>query len=185
MTPRRAQSDAERIKIFLSLANQFLELCDEFPEPAEGLVLGSTETQRKPSDHWHRVLRLASIRKFVITKNENVYIPTVLDSCIALIPREQAAYAEHGKTLLRDLQARSILNVNFGIAERTIPELVEDYLNGVVLHSDAEKWHRHQVEKSAIEVVLYFWINEMERYVRQAYLTVRTWVDEGHLQLGE
>lgn len=184
MPGRQSESHQERIHIFLDLAKYYSEMTVVFPIN-NSVVIGGEQTNEMVQDQWHRIVRLTALRKFFLNERDNVYIPRVLNSCAGLLPQSEEQILEMGRQQFHKSLNASIFRVKFDEngADRTIPELADDFLNGMILHGDASKWRRHQEEKSAIQPVLNVRLVELETLLMTMKYSIEDWVKRGLLQL--
>lgn len=184
MADRQSSTPEERIQIFLDLADYYFELTDAFPVTSS-VIMGADRSPEQIQDQWNRIFRLAAIRKFFLNTRDNVYIPKVLDSCRQLLTPSEWPVVETGVTSFNAVLSSSIFRVKFSEdgLDRGIPELVEDFLNGKLLHGDAAKWKRHQLEKSALEPVLNVRLVEFEHYLMTAKKSIEMWIEKGLINL--
>lgn len=181
---RQSSSPDERIRIFLDLAEYYFELTEAFPVTSS-IVLGTEKTSEQTKDHWHRIVRLTAIRKFFLNTKDNVFIPKVLRSCKQLLPDTDSNIIDRAEASFQSVITSSIFRVKFSEngEDRRIPDLAEDFLNGMLLHGDAGKWKRHQQEKSAIEPVLNVKLVEFEAFLLVTKDSIEEWAAEGKIKI--
>ncbi|MFW2513877.1 hypothetical protein ACNI3K_08885 [Demequina sp. SO4-13] len=173
---RRPPNDVEHVRLFLESVAEYRELAEAFPLPA------TEETIPAPAhDHarkWARVVRAASLRKFVLGEGDNVYLPRVVGAAHRLakshivLPRQDQ---------MRDSLSTGLAMRYYGL-ERSPDDVLDDFLNGTLLHTDYGRRARQTgVKGFEIESSLHEWTSAAEQVLTTIHRMVAQAVVEGRL----
>lgn len=185
--PKRPASDAWRIRMFLDLVADHEYLMEALPAPAEvqlPLPMGG-------DPHYvPRIVRAASIRKFVEAPQDQVYLTKVFDSLESLLEMDarQELALKSARDGLANFPNRTVATFHYGDEPpRTAHDVVDDLLNGRFVHADFTKYQWSNVHRRfgpSAESLL-TWLAAAERMVLRTKLSIEEWRDEGALTLTE
>lgn len=123
-----------------------------------------------------------ALRKFVLTKSDQVYVPTVLDAAACCLTDTSLvenvdAYRDRFRKL-----ALSIQIIEGPAVTLTAPEIIEDLIYGSLLHGDYDR-HERAKSRPAMTHDLSLWqfTVDAEDYIRNLRDVIRGSVDEGLL----
>ena len=187
-SPKRPPTDSDRLRMFVSLAGEHAEFATLL---STSLTVSMTEPEviKERGDHRRRQLRAASARKFVLMKTDQVYLPKVFDSAASCVVGEATRMSDHIEGLrsrLKGLQEQSIFEYAIGYHDPvTDIDVVDDVVNGRILHADYTKWWRtEQRQTSGIEgVSLLFWMTAAEEIVSATRGMIVTGIEKGAIRL--
>lgn len=139
-----APTDAELLRLFVELADDYDRLSAAFPVSVSSAeLLGSTPTD---FERWNRVVRALTLRKFILGAQDAVRVDRVIDACHRCLVAD-----DHGV----QQAARAFAEIAEGIG--TTIEVVEDVLYGNLLHGEYERHQRNKVRRQD-EMDLAVWI---------------------------
>ena len=167
----------------------FLELVADHHTLKQALPLGGepgAATEHADVLQVRRVVRAASIRKFVNNKSDLVYLPTMFDALQELLPglpaHEDALAA--ARAAFATFEARNAVIYHYGNEPgRNAHDIVDDLLNGRMLHSDYAKyqWSRVHTMAGTSKRALADWLRGAEDLVRITEASLLQWIDDGSL----
>jgi len=174
--------------MFVSLATEHSEFA-ALLSTSNTVTMGASGAAAERGDYLRRQLRAASVRKFVLTKTDHVYLPKVFDSAVSCVsegaPR-MARYIEGLRKHHDDIQDDSIFEYSIGYNEPvTDSDMIDDLVNGRVLHADYGKWWRTEQRKtSGMESVsLLFWISSAEQIIADTRDVIVQGAEKGYLTI--
>lgn len=127
-----APTDAELLRLFVELADDYDRLSAAFPvSVSSGELLQSTPTD---VERWNRTVRALTLRKFVLGAQDAVRIDRVIDACHRCLVADDPGVQQ---------ATRAFVEIAEGIG--TTIEVVEDVLYGNLLHGE---YKRHQRNKA-------------------------------------
>ena len=139
-----APSDAELLRLFVELANDYDRLSAAFP-----VSVSSAELLQAPTHHserWHRIVRALALRKFVLGAQDAVRVDRVVEAYRRCLIADEPAVHE---------MKRAFLEIEEGIGENV--GTFEDILYGNLLHGEYER-HRRNLERQQEEQDLAVWL---------------------------
>jgi hypothetical protein len=174
--------------LFISLAGDHEELIEALPTSPTA-VISRPVTQTSRTEHWRRLLRTASARKFIVQKSDEVYLAKVFDSaeaCMADSVTDRMRRLQPLRDLLQEVSTGSIGEYFLGDEEpATEPDIMADVLYGRVLHGDYHRWIRSERRQSTGWEVstAFFWLNEAEGLIAATRKVVLDGIELGHIDL--
>lgn len=136
-------TNEETIKLFRASYLQY-KLVSEIVYGA-----GAFESQVHYSQVAGQQLLIAILRKYILQKKEYVFLPKVVEACIALLPEtySHAGYQDHVLSATSFLSGKNGSTgiqffINSETDSRTINDVVIDYLYGLLLHADPVRAER-------------------------------------------
>jgi hypothetical protein len=70
----------DQLRMFVICVDAYEEMRQAFPIKDERTFRVGSTTPRDPQDHWHRIVRLTALRKFTMSKADDVYVEWVLQA---------------------------------------------------------------------------------------------------------
>lgn len=164
-----APSDADLIRIFVDLANDYDRLCAVFP-----VSISTAELVQSPppdAERWHRTVRALAMRKFVLGAQDAVRVDRVLEAYRRCLVAEGPELGE---------MARAFSEIEEGIGENV--GAFEDILYGDLLHGEFKR-HQRNLGRRQEEKDLAVWLvgQSSEFLVRNARNSVVAAAREGRL----
>jgi hypothetical protein len=129
-----APTDAELLRLFVELANDYDRLSAAFP-----VSVSSAELLQSPSpdsERWHRVVRALALRKFVLGAQDAVRVDRVVEAYARCLIADEPAVHEMG---------RAFHEIEEGIGENV--GTFEDILYGNLLHGEYERHGRNRARQ--------------------------------------
>jgi len=168
--------DAGTVALFFESVAEHWELAAEFP--TEGPPIHPPESIVGQPYKWTRMVRAASLRKFIIGKTDSVYIPTVVGAALRI--NEKLVPMPTVKVIEERLKA---LTVPYLGHEHTPDEVLTDFLYGTLLHADYGRRERYKgFSGFEVEVALHHWVRAAESQVRWFERVLGRAVWEGRLE---
>jgi hypothetical protein len=174
-------SDFARLLLFCELVDEYDDLASALPLTQGDFELIPFAFERAP-DHWPRVVRAMALRKFVFTRSDHVYVPTVLDAVVrcladATLSPNVETHRERFRALARTIQ----IDEGSG-TPRTAPEIIEDLIYGGLLHGDFDRHERVKLRPFIThDVSLWFFVTDAEAMLRSTRSAIRDGIDKGLL----
>lgn len=177
-------SDFARLVLFCDLADQYDDLAVALPVVDMDLQLVPLSPEPAP-DHWPRVVRAMALRKFMLTKSDHVYVPTVLDAVERCLTDQSLVQNVEGyREGFRGLGLAIRVDEGSGVP-RIAPEIIEDLIYGGLLHGDYDRHRRVRSRPSMThDVSLWQFTSDAEHFIRQLRGVIRGSIDEGILADG-
>lgn len=177
-------SDFARLLLFCDLADEYDELATALPVVELGLQLVPFSAE-PAHDHWPRVVRAMALRKFVLTKSDHVYIPSVLDAVVRCLTNQSLVQNVEGyREGFRGLGIAIKVDEGSNVP-RTAPEISEDLIYGSLLHGDYDRHERVKSRPSTThDISLWQFTSDSEHYIRRLRGVIRRSIDEGILADG-
>lgn len=182
--PRKPPTPATQLRMFLDLVADHKALMEALPAAPE------VRYPQPPEDPLYiaRIVRAASIRKFVELTREPVYLPTIFKKLESLLPNTPtyATPLDEARTAFTDFQTKSAVKFGYGDdPHRTVHDVVDDLLNGRFAHADYTKYLYSNVHRRLGPAApgLMHWLAGAERLVLKTAMSVDEWATDGSLQL--
>jgi len=168
-----APTDAELLRLFVELANDYDRLSAAFP-----VSVSSAELLQSPSpdsERWHRVVRALALRKFVLGAQDAVRVDRVVEAYRRCLIADEPAVHEMG---------RAFREIEEGIGENvgTFEDILYPDFHGNLLHGEYER-HQRNVARQQEEKDLAVWLvgESAEFLVRNVRSSIVAAAREGRL----
>lgn len=176
----RPLGDLERLELFIDLVAEYFALAGAMPVGDEDAFIFDEENA---PDYWHRIVRVMALRKFMMLKNDHVYVGRVLQAL------RRSLSAETPGDVTVDLRERFkavalSMRLDDGTgAPVTFPQVLDDLINGSLLHSDPDRWERVRARGhgSAHSLPLWMFTKDSERLLRRIVRVIELGRAEGYL----
>ena len=157
-------TDIERLSLFKDVANEYFDMSAAFPIDNSNLT--SIPGFTRASDRWHQLVRAFALRKFFLTKSDNVHCHKVYLSYQRAVsePIETDMTLEEYFTSVAGLVGLDLELPDGGIPVR---DVVNDLLYGAFLHGDPAKLKR---------------VKDFRRRFDEDW-AIRKWTEEAHTHL--
>lgn len=164
-----APTDAELLRLFVELANDYDHLCAAFPVSVSTAEL--LQSQPADSERWHRTVRALAMRKFVLGAQDAVRVDRVLNAYQRCLVAEGSA--------LREMK-RAFSEIEEGLGDNV--GTFEDILYGNLLHGEYER-HQRNVgrEQEAKDLAVWLVGQSAEFLVRNVRNSIVAAAREGRL----
>ena len=173
--------------MFLDLVADHEALMDHLPvKPGVTLPLAST----LDGDYVARIVRAASIRKFVMLKRDQMYLSRIFEALEAVVPQsaERDDALSKARVAFESLGSGEDVQFHYGDEPpRTVGDVVDDLLNGRFAHSDFTKYQYSNVHRRLGPAVqsLLFWLHAAETVVLKTKASIVEWQRDGTISLGD
>ncbi|MFD6094590.1 hypothetical protein ACFWGN_20960 [Oerskovia sp. NPDC060338] len=185
--PRKPPTPAALLRMFMDLVNDHQVLMDALP--AESVSV--TYPARGTDPHYiARIVRSASIRKFVDLPTDQVYLTKIFEALDELLPPNpdiQLALL-NARTTFERFQKSSWASFKYGSEPaRNVHDVVDDLLYGRFAHSDYTKYLYSNVHRrfGTAEQSLMSWLHDSETLVLMTRLSIQEWTEDGTLTLDD
>ena len=174
---RKPPSDAEHLRLYCDLVDEYDQLGTAFPVDLTSwdLFVASPVTE---ADRWHLIVRAMTLRKFVLGR-DHIRCDRVLDALEKCLP------APGDRDLSGAREAFSAIGTVFSLIEvpgqeSTLEHVLEDHLYGSLLHGDYGRHERMVARaRSSTDFAAWVWVLDAERFVRHVRRMIRLADEEG------
>lgn len=167
-----APTDAELLRLFVELANDYDRLSAAFP-----VSVSSSDLLQSPppdSERWHRIVRALALRKFVLGAQDAVRVDRVIEAYRRCLIADEPAVHE---------MRRAYLEIAEGIGESV--GTFEDILYGNLLHGEYERHRRNLALPQEVKDLAVWLVGEsVEFLVRNVRNSIVSAAREGRLNDG-
>ena len=157
-------TDVERLSLFKDVANEYFDMSNAFP--IDDWDLTSIPGFARASDRWQQLVRAFALRKFFLTKSDNVHCHKVYRAYLRAVsePIDTDLTLEEYSTSVAGL-----VGLDFKLPDGGIPvrDVVNDLLYGAFLHGDPVKLER---------------VKDFRRRFDEDW-AIRKWTEEAHKHL--
>lgn len=171
-------TDFARLELFCELVDEYDALSRSFPVDSTSFAVVPVSETPAP-ERWDRIVRAMALRKFILTKSDNVHVAKVLNSVEAcLVDRSLIKNLEQWRIDFTSV-ARQMRIVEGPGLEISVPEIIEDMIYGGLLHGDYDRRLRVNSRPHLThDLSLFQFVTGSEHYVRELRDVIRGSVAE-------
>lgn len=168
----------------------FKELVDDYDTMAEAFAVSENDEGfdmkvRSQESRWRYLVRAGALRKFVLSRSDDVHFVKVLDAVEELLPA--------GVTRVPVSNARenfgkiaTVFTVDEGDGPMPLTSLIEDFIYGSLLHGDLVRWRRNRSRgPETYDFALWIFVLDAESAVRWLRKLIQLAVKDGLIVLPE